>query len=203
MPIEDILITYENKSKDPYYANYSPLQCAIFDGALEDAQALMQHYKANKTLNDQLSFVANDTKENILQIAIKHPKVLEYCCQTIKGANPWLFTKLVEHKDIGQDNLFHQIVEFGRVESFKLLKPVLDTYVRPGKVQELWLQKNEHKETPADILHNYEGSKTIQQMQAKNYITPEDAKAASKCRTNLEAEFQEILPEPPKTGMSM
>lgn len=131
MTIEEILAKNKAKSEDPDNAGYSPLQCAIYEGELNEARELVTYYRKNGTLAQELAFVspAAMTRENILQVAMKHPAILDLCCKAIAEVDPALFSTIVEHTDVDEDSIFHQVVEFGRAASLVILMPYLEKHV--------------------------------------------------------------------------
>lgn len=187
MTITEILAHYKTQSQDPEYTQYSPLFCAIYEGDLDHVQQLLAHYQHKNTLQEQLSFIGPETKENILQVAMKHPPIIELCCKTIQDTNAELFTQLIEHTDVDQDTVFHQIVEFGRDESLKALKPYLKAHVDEAVLNEVYAKKNKYEETASDILENYDGSVTIRNLAVKPEIKTQAQKNVGKVQEVFES----------------
>lgn len=172
MELEDILKKYISASNDPDNAGYSPLQCAIYDGVIEHVKLLLENYRDKGTLSQELAFIspATQTKENILQIAMKHSAILELCCQTIEDLSPQLFVNLIQHRDADEDTIYHQSVEFGRDKSLDILNRYLVRHVDLSIIGEVFLQENKHQETALYIAENYEQSAAVSEMRAAKIL---------------------------------
>ena len=203
--IEEILVEYDNKSKDPEYAGYSSLQCVIYDGNLEETQAMIEHYRENATLHDELSRVSpvDSTHENILHVAMKHPSIFSLCCNAIETVDPTLFKQHIQQVDADGDTVFHQIAEFGRSESLTIFKPYLMKHVDPTDLAEALAQPNKCHETASEIVENYDKTKTIDQLRKSKILSVENVGNARKNAREIQAIFNdELLPEK-MAGMTM
>jgi hypothetical protein len=192
--IEQILAEYKEKSEDPKNENYSPLQCAVYDGDFEEVQALLFYYDEQKTTLAELSYVSpeTNTKENILHVAMKHPAIFDLICWAITEHDSKLFSLLIQQGDIDNDTIFHQIAEFGRVEALKLLMPHLAQYVEPDELQAAFKHENRHQETASEIADHGPKSTTVEKLVAAKIITQENLDNAAKNRDQILAKFSEI-----------
>jgi len=173
MPKEDVIKKYQDLSKTDS-AGYPPLHCAVYEGVQDDVKVMIEHYSEIGTLKEELSRVSplKQTGENILHVAMKHPDILELCCQTIVRCDQTLFEKLVEQVDADEDSIFHQIVEFGRVESLAKLMPFLIDHVSDTVLKDVFAKENKHQETAAVIGQNYDDSKTIRALIIADVLKP-------------------------------
>jgi len=197
MPKEDVIKKYQDLSEKDS-AGYPPLHCAIYEGHLDDVKVMFELYRETGVLKAELSRVSpvNQTGENVLHVAMKHPEILVLCCQTIEHCDPSLFELLVEQVDADQDSIFHQIVEFGRAESLDILMAFLPKHVNDAVLKDVFAKENQHQETASLISADYDDSKTVKALTAAGILTPQAVDIAHKEMFRIReifAEHQELL----------
>lgn len=165
---DGLVSSYMAKSANALYVGYNALQCAAYDGNRGHFQALIDHYREEGNLADQLKFVSpeNETHENILHVAMKHTKIFEIACKAIKETQSNSFPELLHAPDCDGDTLLHQAVEFGRPGALEILAH----YVDRKELAKALEQQNNHKETPLDIAHEYLQSKTVGDLITRNIL---------------------------------
>lgn len=196
--LDQILIEYEKMSKDPASAGYSLFQCAAYDGVPKNVERLIKYYNEKETLSTELSFIAPETKETILHIAIKNHEVFSLCCKAIEQCDKTLFATLIQQQDMDEDSVFHQIAEFGRAESLKILMPYLQRNVEHAVIDDLLKQENRYGETAEYIAEHGTESNTIKALQERNIIDEIDIANA----LDNSAEIQTIFFEQISSKMS-
>lgn len=168
----ELLKEYSEKSQNPKYAGYTPLQCAALDGDYEDVQGLLFYYDEQKTTRAELTRVSEGpTKENILHIAMKHPEVFSLICWAIEEHDRTLFARLICQVDADEDTVFHQIAEYGRLPALKCLMTYVATYVDAAQLQIAVLLENKFQEKAWEIAEHGPESNTIQYLIKKGTIT--------------------------------
>lgn len=193
-----LLQKYEEKSQNPEYECYNPLQCAVYDGQMVDVQVLIKELRHHGPLQlkEALEYRNGNFGETILHVAIKHPRIFELCCDALKKINS--FEQIVSAKDSDGDTIMHQIVEFGRVEALEIL--MNDDDARP-LLADLIEQKNNHEETAENILVQFYTSKTISHLKEQNILDEEKLIHSQNSLVSLLPMFEEIKSPAMSFGM--
>ena len=189
----EYLKEYTLKSRDPKYPGYNPLQCATYDGDEEAVSALIEYYRVKKTLSLELSYISPQAKthENILHLAIKHPRLCDLFCQAISKSNPDLLTLHINQGNIDKDTVFHQAAEFGNYESLKILMKYVRTLVADIDLEAAFKIKNKYRETASDIAEHYDISTTIDHLKTRGTLTIEKLSIAHRNLREIQGIFSE------------
>jgi hypothetical protein len=173
---KDEMVRYYEHLSDNDEDHYSALQCAAYnqkktpeDHARLAVQVLLERYHAQgeEILKEKLGYHGGAYGENILHISIKYPGIFSDCCKALERVG-MLDTMLLQ-KDGDNDTVMHQIVEYGRLDSFRVL-------VVSGKmelIEEAMKEENKFGETVVQLLEDFEGSKTVRDLCENNetYVT--------------------------------
>ena len=175
---EEILNEYEQKSLDPEYAKYSPLQCAADDNNLDAVKVLIDHYKEIGHLSERLSYKSGDYEENILHIAMKNIEIFKICCEELNTYQ--LLETTLGQTDAENDTIAHQLIEFGRKDALEYLANNHRDFLLPSLSI-----KNINNETPLEIAENYEKSETIELLRNNQIIKNEAFRHAISNSANI------------------
>lgn len=166
-----VVIAQYQKLAEEDSAHYSPLQCAAYnETSPENARLavliLIEHYESQgeAVLKEALSYAGGDFGEHILHIAMKYPDIFMDCCDALERVS--LLEELLLRPDGEGDTVMHQLVEYGRLESFQRL--VQDPN-RADLMSKALEEVNHHSESANDLLDNFEKTVTIQFLLANNH----------------------------------